>query len=98
LNAAGTRYLFQDTADMSALHEVGVDGMGDVEVATEPTGHAVYSLDGTTAYFLVYDNAHNCSSIDRAKLDGSEAAAPVRIYDCATKGRFITQLAFVHRD
>lgn len=97
LDAAGARYLYQDTADMGALHEVGIDGSGDVEVATPRSSHAVRSFDGLDVYYLAYDDAHACSSIDRVKLDGSEAATPTRVYDCATNGRFITQLAFVHR-
>lgn len=97
LNTAGTRYLYQDMSDMGALHEVGIDGMGDVEVAVERSSMVVRSFDGQDAYFLVYDDAHGCSSIDRAKLDGSEAATPERVYDCATEGRFITELAFVHK-
>jgi len=97
LDSAGARYLFQDSADMGALHEVGLDGMGDVLVATPRSSHAVRSFDGVDVYYLAYDDAHACSSIDRVKLDGSEAGTPTRVYDCATKGRFITQLAFVHR-
>jgi hypothetical protein len=93
----GTRYVYEDYGQSGAIVASDLNGQNTVTLATEKGTGARWSPDGTMVIFTVFDNAKSCSHIDMVKSDGSQAAAPTRIYDCGVKGRFITDLAYVHR-
>lgn len=97
LSPDGTRYLYADSSQGSALYASDLDGQNQVLVSDLAGTNAAYSPDGTQVAFLVHDNAANCSMIHVAATDGSQSADPPIIRDCATTGEFITELAWFVR-
>ena len=47
--------------------------------------------------FLRWEGSLQCSHVEIAAVDGSQASSPERIYDCATEGRFLSDLAWITR-
>lgn len=96
LSPDGTRILVADFEQMGALVSLDLNGGSPILVADgESLTTAVWSPDGARVAFLRYDNAGNCSHVEVAAADGSEAMSPTRIHDCLVSGRFITELAWI---
>ncbi|MFO0666277.1 MAG: hypothetical protein U0174_20145 [Polyangiaceae bacterium] len=89
----GSKYVFTDYANGGRLALANTDGSGSVtEVATQG-GDPAWSPDGKKLAITVDDKPNNCQHVDIVGID--PVAAPVRIFDCAQKKRFITNLAWV---
>mgnify|MGYP000894223888 CR=1 FL=1 len=74
------------------------EGLADVLVAQGPDiTNARFSPDGTRVAFLRWEGSLQCSHVEIAAVDGSQASSPERIYDCATEGRFLSDLAWITR-
>lgn len=92
-----TRYAYADYTDKGAIYASDLDGKNVVKIATEHGDHVSFSPDGTRVAFLVFDNNAGCSHVDVAKVDGSQADAPVRLRDCTKTMDFVTELAWIKR-
>ncbi|GMV15536.1 MAG: hypothetical protein AMXMBFR56_37600 [Polyangiaceae bacterium] len=94
LSPDGTRLLFADTTQQSALFSMKLDGSDVVKVATRNGTSAVWSPDGNKVAYL-WGETMGCSHIEVVSADGSQADAPLRIRDCGSS--FVTELAWVVR-
>ncbi|MBI5486040.1 MAG: hypothetical protein HY905_01770 [Deltaproteobacteria bacterium] len=92
----GARGVFQDLADGSRLHVMGVDGAGEVTVTATAGQGGSFSPDGTRVVFL-YPETTVCSHIEIVHADGSDAAAPLRIRDCGDADESITRAVWIAR-
>lgn len=92
LSPDGTRLLFADTAQKSALFSMKLDGSDVVQVATRNGTNATWSPDGKKIAYL-WGETQGCSHIEVVLADGSQADTPVRVRDCGST--FVTDLAWV---
>jgi hypothetical protein len=92
LSPDGTRLLFADTAQKSALFSMKLDGSDVIKVATRNGTNATWSPDGTKVAYL-WGETQGCNHIEVVPADGSQADAPVRVRDCGSA--FVTDLAWV---
>lgn len=94
----GHRLVFADTTDQSRLKMLDLDAPATAPIAVSPTldvGDVVWSPDGTTLVYNVYDQPQNCDHLERVTWTGTAWSAPTRVRDCAVTGEFITNLAWV---
>ena len=94
----GHRLVFADTTDQSRLKMLDLDAPSTAPIAVSPTldvGDVVWSPDGTTLVYNVYDQPQNCDHLERVTWTGTAWSAPTRVRDCAVTGEFITNLAWV---
>ncbi len=97
LSPSGTRYLFADPTQGSALYASDLDGSNTVLVVDRAGTSASYSPDGSQIAYLLWDDTASCSHVEVVASDGSQSDAPVRIRDCAQSGEFITELDWFER-
>lgn len=98
LSPDGTRMLFQDASQEGAIVALNLESMESVVVAEGPDlSTARWSPDGERVAFLRFDDDSTCSHVEVARADGSEADSAVRVHDCATSGRFVTELEWIKR-
>ena len=94
----GHHLLFANLTDHSAYYVIDL-AIADAEPVkvTDTAGptDGVWSPDGTTIAYDVYDDAHQCSHLETTLSDGSTAASPTRVRDCTVTNEFITQLAWI---
>jgi len=96
----GTLMVWNDYQQMGALVVSDLEGANPVLVATATAGTpstARWSPDGARIVYLRWDDANACSHVEVVRADGSDVAAPPRIHDCASSGRFVTELAWIMR-
>ncbi len=96
LSPDGTKMVFTNYADARKLYVKAVDGASPaVKVLDAEASRPVFSPDGLRVAYLVDDKTANCQHIEIVKADGSDAASPTRVHDCATAKDFITALAWI---
>lgn len=92
----GHRVLFVSRSDQSRLYVVDLDDASVVQVSpTLSTGDAVWSPDGDTIVYTVFDSALSCDHLERVTFTGGAWSAPERVRDCADTGEFITDLSWI---
>lgn len=98
---SGALMISSDYQQMGALVVTDLDGAGSVTVATPGTDESLstarWSPDGTQIVYLRWVDADVCAHVEIVAADGSDVATPLRIHDCATSGRSITELAWITR-
>lgn len=92
LSPDGTRLLFADSLQKSALYSMKLDGSDVLKVATRNGTSPVWSPDGTKVAYL-WGETQGCSHIEVVLADGSQADAPTRIRECGSS--FVTELSWV---
>lgn len=92
LSPDGTRLLFADTAQKSALFSMKLDGSDVINVASRNGTSAVWSPDGKKIAYL-WGETQGCSHVEVALADGSQADTPVRVRECGSA--FLTELAWI---
>lgn len=96
LSPDGKSIVYTDYADARKLYVAPLDGLTPpVKILDKAGSDPAFSPDGARVAVLVDDRAENCSHVEIVKTDGSEAAAPVRVHDCARAKDFITSLAWI---
>ncbi len=89
---------YVDYAAGRAVMVARVDGAGTpVKITNAEGSRLTFSPDGAQVAYLADDKAANCQHIDVVAADGSTAATPMRVHDCAKAKDFITQLAWIRR-
>jgi hypothetical protein len=94
LSPDGTKYVYSDPLQKSALFVSDVGGTMGIKIANGGT-EVRWSPDGTRVAFLTYDSTGNCSHIEHVKADGTEVDTPTRVLDCTKSKLFVTELAWV---
>lgn len=94
LSPDGTRLLFADTSQKSALFSMKLDGTDLVKVASRDGTSATWSPDGKKVAYL-WGETMGCAHIEVVAADGSQADTPTRIRECGSS--FVTELAWVVR-
>jgi Tol biopolymer transport system component len=94
LSPDGTRILYADSNDKSALYSMLLNGDDVVKVTSRNGTEASYSPDGSRVAFL-WGETQSCNHIEVVMADGSQADAPVRVRDCGAA--FITELSWIDR-
>ncbi|MFO0568914.1 MAG: hypothetical protein U0263_24870 [Polyangiaceae bacterium] len=94
LSPDGTRILYADTSQKSALFSMKLDGSDPIKVASRNGTNAAWSPDGSHVAYL-WGETMGCNHIEVVAANGSEADAPKRIRDCGTS--FVTELAWIVR-
>lgn len=98
LSPDGQRMAYVDYAASRAAMVARTDGTGTpVKITNAQSSHLAWSPDGTRIAYLADDAAANCQHVDVVPADGSGAATPTRVHDCAKAKDFITQLAWISR-
>jgi len=98
LSPDGQTMAYVDYGAGRAVMVARVDGTGTpVKITNAEGSRLTFSPDGTQVAYLADDKAANCQHIDVVAADGSTAATPVRVHDCAKAKDFITQLAWIRR-
>lgn len=98
LSPDGQQMAYVDYAASRAVMVARTDGTGTpVKITNAQSSHLVWSPDGTRVAYLADDAAANCQHVDVVPADGSGAATPTRLHDCAKAKDFITQLAWITR-
>lgn len=92
LSPDGSRLLFADTTQQSALFSMKLDGSDLIKVASRNGTNATWSPDGSKVAYL-WGETMGCNHIEVVLADGTQADAPVRIRDCGSA--FVTDLAWV---
>jgi WD40-like Beta Propeller Repeat len=92
LSPDGTRLLYADTSQGSALFVMDLATASPVKVASENGTSAVWSPDGSKLAFL-WGETQTCGHIDVVAADGSQADAPTRVRQCGSS--FLTELAWI---
>ena len=94
----GHHLLFANLDDDSSYYVIDL-AIADAEPVkvTDTAGptDGVWSPDGTTIAYDVYDETNQCSHLETTLSDGSTAATPIRVRDCTVTNEFITQLAWI---
>jgi hypothetical protein len=97
LSPDGSKYVFANSDDKSALYVSNLDGTGLLKIADHNGNSVQFSPDGTRVAFLWWDGPANCSHVEVVKIDGSEASSPTRIRDCGKTNENISELAWIVR-
>jgi hypothetical protein len=97
LSPDGTRLLYADATQGSALFVADLEGENPTLVAAANGTSPSWSPDGTRIAYLLWANAVACAHVEVVNADGSTANDPERIVDCALTGENITELAWFVR-
>jgi Tol biopolymer transport system component len=95
LSPDGKKYAYSNPLDKGALYVSDVGSTASTKVSSTAGTEVRWSPDGTRIAFLRFDNALNCSHIEIARADGTDADATTRVYTCSTK--FLSELAWIKR-